>query len=533
MPQVPDEALQYAQQRIRALEQEVAELHARHATVSQTRQEDASDCEFSHQRQLAELNSVLSCMPEPYLILNREGVVIRANSAAEDLYGTNPMGKSRDELARMVDLSLPGGLPIPHDALPSSRALRGETVRNAPLQFNDVRGRVLCILSSAAPLVIDDRIEGAVVGWRDITPQEELTKQAQRHAAELDAIISSMADGLMILTPEWRISRMNTAARNILGYTDVPDEALPRYVASLRAETPDGQRYMPEEMPAYRALHGERVLNQVMMLHTSPTRAIWVATSAGPLYAPDGTHLGAVITFTDITTLHTLQQQQKDFIHIVSHDLRSPLTTIHGHTQLIEQSLRIAGINGQLRESTDTIRRSVWRMNAMIQDLADAARLEGKQLLLNRQSTDLPTFLHEILHRAHLVLDTARIQVNVHGTPPRVFADPDRLERIFTNLLSNALKYSPKERPVFVTIEGAEHEVHVAVTDLGEGINAEDMSHLFERFYRGKGIRKPEGIGLGLYITRMLVEAHQGQIWVESVLGEGSTFHFTLPIAHD
>jgi two-component system phosphate regulon sensor histidine kinase PhoR len=110
-------------------------------------------------------------------------------------------------------------------------------------------------------------------------------------------------------------------------------------------------------------------------------------------------------------------------------------------------------------------------------------------------------------------------------------ADPSRLERILTNLISNALKYSPPEAEVVVRAERVDSCLQVSVVDRGIGIAPEDLPHLFERFYRTRGSRKAEGLGLGLYITRMLVEAHGGRIWAESELGKGSTFSFTLPLA--
>ncbi|HEX2951793.1 MAG TPA: ATP-binding protein, partial [Armatimonadota bacterium] len=421
--------------------------------------------------------------------------------------------------------------PIEKTELPSIRALRGEPVMHKRYLLTDNKGCDHIVMAIAIPFNQDSHTIGAIVSWRDITETEHLLSEEKRYAAELDAIISSMADGLVIFGPDGNIRRINHAAINILGYTDGSIDEIAQQMASLWVESPEGNRYAPEELPVGRALHGERVLNQVMVLHPSDTRAIWVATSAGPLRSPQGELLGAVLTFTDITMLHQLQQRMQDFVHTVSHDLRVPLTTIHGYMQLIEQQLSEQGVNGLLTTSSEAIRRSVWRMNAMIQDLVDSARQEGLQLTLKRASINLQPFMLEMLKRTKTVLNIDRIYLDVPKDLPPVLADTDRLERILANLLSNALKYSPEDSPVSVKADQLDDEIVVSITDQGRGIAPEDMRHLFEQVYRGKGERKAEGIGLGLYITRILVEAHGGRIWVDSTLGQGSTFHFTLPIA--
>jgi len=186
-----------------------------------------------------------------------------------------------------------------------------------------------------------------------------------------------------------------------------------------------------------------------------------------------------------------------------------------------------------LLESVGAISRSARRMNVMIQDLVDAARLEGGQLKLKIQAIDLADYLGDLLKRSATIMDVRRLQLDVPANLPPAAADYDRLERIVSNLLSNALKYSPPDKSVIIRARRRESLIEVAVQDFGAGIRAEDIPHLFERFYRARGQHKVEGIGLGLYITRMLVEAHGGSIRVDSEPGKGSTFSFSLPLASD
>ncbi|HVI95961.1 MAG TPA: ATP-binding protein, partial [Anaeromyxobacter sp.] len=128
-------------------------------------------------------------------------------------------------------------------------------------------------------------------------------------------------------------------------------------------------------------------------------------------------------------------------------------------------------------------------------------------------------------------LDADRVRLEIAPDVPHLLADPHRLERIVVNLLSNALKYSPGQAEVVVEVSGVEGGVAIAVLDRGVGIAPEDLPHVFDRFFRARGARRPEGLGLGLYITRLLVEAHHGRVEVTSQLGQGSTFRVVLPAA--
>jgi signal transduction histidine kinase len=164
------------------------------------------------------------------------------------------------------------------------------------------------------------------------------------------------------------------------------------------------------------------------------------------------------------------------------------------------------------------------------------ARLEGGQLVPKPSALPLDAFVQQLLGRLQGVrlkgcLETDRLTVEIPANLPPVLVDPDLLERILLNLLSNAMKYSPAESPIRLEAWRKEGEIEISVIDRGEGIAPEDQSCIFDRFCRPKGARRPDSVGLGLYITRKLVEAHGGRIRVNSTLGKGSTFSFTLPLA--
>jgi len=248
--------------------------------------------------------------------------------------------------------------------------------------------------------------------------------------------------------------------------------------------------------------------------------------SSGSVLAEDGRVQLAIIVHRDVTRLRELERSREEFLSLVSHDLRAPLTVVQGNAQMIQ---RHANNPEMVRSSAEAVFTAARRMDRMIQDLVDSVRLESGQLRLQRMTLDVASFTLDLKQRLSISMDMDRISVEVRETPSAVSADPDRLERILTNLLSNALKYS--EDRVEVRVESMAGEVRVSVADRGPGISTEDLPHLFERFYRARNAQRKDGLGLGLFITRMLVEAHGGRIWAESEPGRGSTFTFTLPMA--
>ena len=362
---------------------------------------------------------------------------------------------------------------------------------------------------------------------------EELSDEAQRRAAELDAALTAIPDGLAIYDATGEIVRMNRTAENMMGSLGWErGRPFVERVAWLRIETAELKPFPLEELPMVRALRGETVRGVVWVIHAPPGQAIWASVSAAPIRAADGRLLGAVATFTDITPLHEMEERREDLLRTVSHDLRNPLAAIQGQAELLLRALDKAGLTGRERKSTEAIITGAQRMNTMIQDLVDAARLEAGKLALTLQAVDLRMVLHDLLERLSSVLETGRVRLEAPEALPPARADRDRLERILTNLLSNALKYSTPGTPVTATVAQTDGEVVTSISDQGPGIAPEDLPHLFERYYRPRARPSaPEGLGLGLYITKGLVEAHGGRIWAESQVGVGSTFSFTLPVA--
>jgi signal transduction histidine kinase len=253
--------------------------------------------------------------------------------------------------------------------------------------------------------------------------------------------------------------------------------------------------------------------------------ALFVAALVHPYRELDA--LRAHVEDELVVTIRRLRQtteQREDLLRAVSHDLRNPLQIVLLQAQRL---LRTAHA-GSGRHPAVGILAAARRMERMLRDLADVARSESGRLELVATTVDLRPFVDGFLEVTDGVLDRPRVENAVPESAPAVLADPDRLDRILVNLVGNALKYS-RDR-VVVSAEGDGREVRVSVADRGPGIAPDDLPRIFERYYRGQR-HEGEGLGLGLFIVRKLVEAHGGRIWADSRPGQGSTFTFTLPVA--
>ncbi|HEY3376216.1 MAG TPA: PAS domain S-box protein [Armatimonadota bacterium] len=454
----------------------------------------------------AELFALLDAADVGILRLDAQGRITYTNTTAATLLGT-----TRDAL---LGASVTTLLTTPEHPV-TALCGRGEVQRQVADHFVCADGSQLPVEYSCAPLA-----EGVVLTFTDATERVQLA-EALRH---FQRAVEQSPTTIVITDAAGHIEYANPKFTILSGYTVEEVRGKTPSIFKSGETPPEEYRRLWETIRAGGEWRGE--------FHNRKKNGelYWEAASISPLRNARGeiTHFLAVKE--DVTVLHDLQERQRLYLHTVSHDLRNPLAVIHGHARLLEEEL--AGPDDPSRFSVEAIVRSSQRMNSMIQDLVEAARLEGGQLQLHRQPIDLADYLDNLFQRWAVAMDTRRIRVEIPRDLPAVSADDDRLERILSNLLSNAMKYSPADAPILVRAHRDEQGgVLLTITDHGHGISPDDLPHLFERFYRSKKMQKAEGIGLGLYITKILVEAHGGVIGVDSTLGQGSTFSFTLPLA--
>ncbi|MGZ3654659.1 MAG: GAF domain-containing sensor histidine kinase [Bdellovibrionota bacterium] len=231
------------------------------------------------------------------------------------------------------------------------------------------------------------------------------------------------------------------------------------------------------------------------------------------------------------STFLELERLRKVAGAIASHDLKNPVQAIQLHIQLLPRQLKQDKPVGA--ESLDNIERSARSLSMLAGDLLEAARIETGQLRIDRQPTEISVLLPSLIDSLKFTLGNHAVMFVGNG-PTNIMADPEALNRIFTNLLVNAAKYSGETQPISVVLQSADAGIEIQVLDKGPGISPEDLPHVFDRFYQTtEAHAKNSGLGLGLFIVRGLVEAHGGRVWVSSSLGVGSVFHVWLPIGEE
>lgn len=233
---------------------------------------------------------------------------------------------------------------------------------------------------------------------------------------------------------------------------------------------------------------------------------------------------------------HTIQELQAldavkdEFVHILVHELKAPMTAMTGYATLLRRRWDQLP-DGQRQEFLENLERGTYRLARLVKDVQEVSLAEREELPIDAQPVELRPLLERIAAEEVEISDRHRLEVAYDDDAPTVRADPDRLAQILHNLLSNAVKYSPDGGRVRVQVDGGPHQVTVTVTDDGFGIPTHLRQHLFRKFSRLPTPERIEGTGLGLYLTRHLIEAMGGTIDVDSTPGRGSTFRFTVPVA--
>jgi PAS domain S-box-containing protein len=328
----------------------------------------------------------------------------------------------------------------------------------------------------------------------------------------LETIFTGIEDGVMILDSDKRILLMNPAFRRAfnLGQKEVASQNVQEVI----------------EHTTLRSL-----LNSAT---TNPLQIHEINFEDGRVLNAQFTHIpeiGLAVTMQDITYLKRIDQMKSDFVHAVSHDLRSPLTAILGYVDLLD---RVGPLTDQQKEFVKRVRLSVHNITGLVNDLLDLGRIEsgfGGQ----KEFVALEGILNYTLDNLNNQITAKKQHLNVELAPhlPTLYGDPIYLRQMLDNLIGNAIKYTPEEGSIKVGMEAKDEQIILLVSDTGMGIPPADQPHIFEKFYRARNVvNAVPGSGLGLAIVKSIVENHGGRIWVESTVGQGTTFTVVLPAYH-
>jgi signal transduction histidine kinase len=299
---------------------------------------------------------------------------------------------------------------------------------------------------------------------------------------------------------------------------------------------PDGTEYEANEWPLQRALlGGEIVWAEEAQIELRDGPKVPVLANATPILAADGALVGGILTLQDMGALQQAQSARREFLGVVSHEMRNPLSIIKGAVASVLRFDRPIGPE-EVRELFQIIDERADQLRELIDHLLDINLIESSTLLVELQPLDLKVVLERAQESFSRTSTTHHLVVKTPEHVPLVLGDRNRIEQVLLNLVHNAAKFSPDLTPITIEVESGPNEVTVHVRDQGIGIPPDQLPLLFQKFIRlhAEGPGQTEGIGLGLAICKGIIEAHRGRIWAESPgLGKISTFSFTLPVASE
>ncbi len=365
-----------------------------------------------------------------------------------------------------------------------------------------------------------DEVDAGLVMAIDITD----IKQAEEKSAKLGAIIESSDDAIISKTLESVITSWNDAAQRIFGYT--AEEIIGETIYKLIP--PDRQDEEPRILARLKG--GERVEHFETKRMTKDGRLLDVSLTISPIKDKQGNIIGLSKIARDITERKLDEARKNDFIGMVSHELKTPLTSLTAIIQVANAKLKQSN-DAFLTGALERANMQVKRMTAMINGFLNISRLEAGKIDIKKEPFDLYRLLQEIVDETRLILNTHTISL-VESGPVEINADRDKISSVISNLISNAVKYSPNGKRIEIECRANANSVVVCVKDEGIGINSQDLDKIFDRYYRVEtdDTQHISGFGIGLYLSAEIIKRHEGEIWAESESGKGSAFYFSLPI---
>ena len=348
-----------------------------------------------------------------------------------------------------------------------------------------------------------------------------------------EAILNSVDVGLLTLDANGQVHSMNPRHQRFMelaypqGHDGSPDQKGFTYAADGFTEL------TREELPTWRAMRGETLRDYLIWVGEDPGLRRAFAVSVSPFFTPEGSFDGAVLAYHDVTELMTAARLKDEFVATVSHELRTPLTSIVGYVDVLLED--VPDIPAEATPFLQTVQRNARRLHRLVDDLlSDALKLGKAELQLGRVSVVhvLRTSATEAERAARLNGLSFSLEEDGHG-PLEVHGDAERLAQVVDNIFNNAIKFTPKGGHVSARIRRDADEAVVEITDTGRGIPQEELEDVFVKFFRSPGVQTDAipGTGIGLAISKAIVEAHGGSIDLSSAIGVGTTFEIRLPLA--
>ncbi len=359
----------------------------------------------------------------------------------------------------------------------------------------------------------------------DITAQSQAEEAKEREVKHFRALIENSEDAIALVNAAGKVIYGSPSTVRVLGYTSEELQKLPN---PFELVPPDERKPVTTLFEKILKKPGSSGHTTHRMKHKNGS-FIWVESVLTNLLT-DPNVCAVVINYRDVNKKRELEIQKDEFIGIASHELKTPVTSIKGYTQVLQNRF---GKDGNIKavELLSRMDGQINKLSSLIADLLDSTKIEGGKLQFHEGYFDFNKLTTEIVEEMQLT-STKHTIIKKLATTKTIYGDRDRIGQVIINLLANAIKYSPHSNKIIVTTSEDKENITLCVQDFGVGVPKEKQDKVFDRFFRVSGKKRDTfaGLGLGLYIAAEIIKRHSGRIWVESGRKKGSTFCFSLPI---
>ncbi len=387
--------------------------------------------------------------------------------------------------------------------------------------------------------------------WRryfDLSENSDLTKLNSRlknQAQESTSIIESISDGVISFDTKGNIDLINPSAAALTGWS-VKDAVGMNILAVMKLSGIDNKPLPPNTDLFAETIKTRKHISEILTLDSRDKKKTVISLAISPVIVGADESVGGVAVFRDVTKEQEAEKARSDFISTASHEMRTPVAAIEGYLALALND-KVSTIDSRARSFLEKAHLSTQSLGKLFQDLLTSAKADDGRLSNHPTAVEMSKFLEDISNDLRFtaqkkglttdfmlgssqVIDARAPSLKVLPPLYYVYADPDRLREVITNLFDNAVKYTEQGK-ITIGLTADPNNVQFYIKDMGAGIAADDVPHLFQKFYRvdNSATRSIGGTGLGLFISKKIIELYRGQIWVESELGKGSTFFVNLP----
>jgi signal transduction histidine kinase/GAF domain-containing protein len=535
--------------------------------LTEQRMQAAARIAQAHARQL---EAIFEAMTDAVFVADREGTLILTNTAARAMFSrifsmdyiTHPIAEQFTQVV-LYDAQ---GQPLPLAQWPALRILAGEVLtpdRAAEVSIPTHDGQVLDTHMTGGPLHdAEGNLTGAVIIVRDVTERKrmeqrehEAREEAEAQQELLQLILDELPSGVSLVRgKDARLMLANQTAKALWGASWQYDQPMQAFLTKhqIRLYSPTGRPLEPSQWVTLRAVQQDETVRQYQETIRRPNgsnlpvlvNAVALGTTRRlsrlpTLFADQKTAKGeplALVVYQDVAALKEAEYLKDEFIGIAAHELRNPVAALSGFAQmLVFQTAQGKGppLAPWQNEALEEIDLASRRLVTLTEELLDVTRLQAGRLQLQQTNTNVVALVQRMVTRLQRTTMHCHLTLQAPAAHLMVFMDQARIEQILSNLLNNAIKYSPQGGPIEVRLQEQHdmQEILISIRDSGIGIPTSEQAQIFSRFKRANNVHKAgiTGTGLGLYLCRELIELHGGRIWFESVEDVGSTFFLTLP----